>query len=78
MRRDSIFYALFNGSPSLLLDLLEEVPDSADRYRFESVVVKEPTFTIAEQRSGASDLPERVGGDRDLAFGCGGDGADNS
>ncbi len=46
MRRDSIFYSLFNGSPSLLFDLLAEVPDSADRYRFESVAVKEPTFTI--------------------------------
>jgi predicted transposase YdaD len=42
MRRDSIFYSLFNGSPSLLFDLLAEVPDSADRYRFESVAVKEP------------------------------------
>jgi predicted transposase/invertase (TIGR01784 family) len=37
---------VFNGSPSLLFDLLAEVPDSADRYRFESVAVKEPTFTI--------------------------------
>jgi predicted transposase/invertase (TIGR01784 family) len=46
MRRDSIFYSLFNGSPSLLFDLLAEVPDSADRYRFESVAVKEPTFII--------------------------------
>jgi predicted transposase/invertase (TIGR01784 family) len=46
MRRDSIFYSLFNGSPSLLFDLLTEVPDSADRYRFESVAVKEPTFII--------------------------------
>jgi predicted transposase/invertase (TIGR01784 family) len=46
MRRDSIFYSLFNGSPSLLFDLLAEVPDSADRYRFESVAVKETTFII--------------------------------
>jgi predicted transposase YdaD len=46
MRRDSIFYALFKQSPSLLFELLDEVPATAIRYRFESVAVKEPTFTI--------------------------------
>lgn len=46
MRRDSIFYALFQRSPSLLFELLETVPDTAAGYRFESVAVKEPTFTI--------------------------------
>jgi predicted transposase/invertase (TIGR01784 family) len=46
MRRDSIFYSLFKQSPSLLFELLEEVPDTATRYRFESVAVKEPTFMI--------------------------------
>jgi predicted transposase YdaD len=46
MRRDSIFYALFKQSPSLLFELLDEVPATASRYRFESVAVKEPTFTI--------------------------------
>jgi predicted transposase/invertase (TIGR01784 family) len=46
MRRDSIFYSLFKQSPSLLFELLDEVPDTATQYRFESVAVKEPTFTI--------------------------------
>jgi predicted transposase/invertase (TIGR01784 family) len=46
MRRDSIFYALFQRSPSLLFELLDITPDSADRYRFESVAVKEPKFEI--------------------------------
>jgi predicted transposase/invertase (TIGR01784 family) len=46
MRRDSIFYALFKRSPSLLFELLSEVPDTAAQYRFESVAVKEPTFMI--------------------------------
>jgi predicted transposase/invertase (TIGR01784 family) len=46
MKRDSIFYSLFKQSPSLLFELLDEVPDMAMRYRFESVAVKEPTFTI--------------------------------
>jgi predicted transposase/invertase (TIGR01784 family) len=46
MRRDSIFYALFQRSPSLLFELLDVVPDSAARYRFESVAVKEPKFEI--------------------------------
>jgi predicted transposase/invertase (TIGR01784 family) len=46
MRRDSIFYALFKQSPSLLFELLAEAPDKATDYRFESVAVKEPTFII--------------------------------
>jgi predicted transposase/invertase (TIGR01784 family) len=46
MRRDSIFHALFQRSPSLLFELLETAPDSAVGYRFESVAVKEPTFII--------------------------------
>jgi predicted transposase/invertase (TIGR01784 family) len=46
MRRDAIFYKLFQQSPSLLFDLLETVPVSAAGYRFESVTVKEPTFSI--------------------------------
>jgi predicted transposase/invertase (TIGR01784 family) len=46
MRRDSIFYALFQRNPSLLFELLENAPDSATQYRFESVAVKEPKFEI--------------------------------
>jgi predicted transposase/invertase (TIGR01784 family) len=46
MRRDSIFYALFQRSPNLLFELLDIAPDSAERYRFESVAVKEPKFEI--------------------------------
>jgi predicted transposase YdaD len=46
MRRDSIFYALFQRSPNLLSELLDVAPDSASQYRFESVAVKEPKFEI--------------------------------
>ena len=46
MRRDSIFYALFQRSPSLLFELLETAPTNAHKYRFESVAVKEPKFEI--------------------------------
>lgn len=46
MRRDSIFYQLFDRSPTLLFDLLSEPPENAENYRFESVAVKEPTFEI--------------------------------
>jgi predicted transposase/invertase (TIGR01784 family) len=46
MRRDSIFYALFQQSPSLLFELLETPPESSQQYRFESVAVKEPRFEI--------------------------------
>ena len=46
MRRDSIFYKLFQQSPGLLFELLEGKPDNAQDYRFDSVTVKEPTFEI--------------------------------
>jgi predicted transposase/invertase (TIGR01784 family) len=59
MRRDAIFYKLFQQSPSLLFELLNIVPETASSYRFESVAVKEPTFIIdgvflppSEQRPG--------------------------
>jgi predicted transposase/invertase (TIGR01784 family) len=45
MRRDSIFYKLFQ-SPSLLFELLTNRPTNADAYRFDSVAVKEPKFEI--------------------------------
>lgn len=46
MRRDSIFYKLFQQSPSLLFELLTNPPENADEYIFDSVAVKEPKFEI--------------------------------
>jgi predicted transposase/invertase (TIGR01784 family) len=46
MRRDSIFYKLFQQFPPLLFQLLPTSPENADRYRFDSVGVKEPKFEI--------------------------------
>ncbi|HEY9649002.1 MAG TPA: DUF2887 domain-containing protein, partial [Chroococcidiopsis sp.] len=46
MKRDSIFYRLFQQSPSLLFELLETPPANAADYRFDSVAVKEPKFEI--------------------------------
>ncbi|MBX9253661.1 Rpn family recombination-promoting nuclease/putative transposase [Desmonostoc muscorum CCALA 125] len=46
MRRDSIFYKLFQQSPTLLFELLTERPINADSYRFDSVAIKEPKFEI--------------------------------
>jgi predicted transposase/invertase (TIGR01784 family) len=46
MRRDSLFYRLFQQSPTLLFDLLENAPHDANSYRFESIAVKEPKFEI--------------------------------
>jgi predicted transposase/invertase (TIGR01784 family) len=46
MRRDTIFYTLFQRSPALLFELLEDPPSNAADYRFESVAVKEPKFEI--------------------------------
>ncbi|HIK15805.1 MAG TPA: Rpn family recombination-promoting nuclease/putative transposase [Leptolyngbyaceae cyanobacterium M33_DOE_097] len=46
MRRDSIFFRLFQQSPQLLFDLLPTAPANAAAYRFDSVAVKEPRFEI--------------------------------
>ena len=46
MRRDSIFYKIFQQMPQCLFDLLSEVPENAGDYRFDSVAVKEPKFEI--------------------------------
>ncbi len=46
MRRDSIFYQLFQQFPSCLFDLLESPPPNASEYRFESITVKETAFQI--------------------------------
>jgi predicted transposase/invertase (TIGR01784 family) len=46
MRRDSIFYKLFQQSPTLLFELLTNPPINAEEYKFDSVAVKEPKFEI--------------------------------
>jgi predicted transposase/invertase (TIGR01784 family) len=46
MRRDSIFFRLFQQFPMLLFELLDDPPENADRYRFDSVAVKETKFEI--------------------------------
>ncbi len=46
MRRDSIFYKLFQQAPTLLFELLPEAPANAEGYRFDSVAIKEPRFEI--------------------------------
>lgn len=46
VKRDSIFYKLFRQSPTALFELVPELPENANRYRFDSVAVKEPRFEI--------------------------------
>ena len=46
MKRDTIFYRIFQQSPTLLLDLLSTPPPNAEGYRFESIEVKETSFRI--------------------------------
>lgn len=46
MRRDSIFYKLFQQYPGLLFELLTNPPENASEYKFDSVAVKEPKFEI--------------------------------
>jgi predicted transposase/invertase (TIGR01784 family) len=46
MRRDSIFFRLFQQFPMLLFELLDDPPQDADLYQFDSVAVKETKFEI--------------------------------
>ncbi|BAS58590.1 hypothetical protein NIES2135_19020 [Leptolyngbya boryana NIES-2135] len=46
MRRDPIFYQMFQRSPQLLFDLIGDRPHNAASYQFDSVAVKEPKFEI--------------------------------
>lgn len=46
MRRDPLFYKLFQQSPQLLFELIGSRPRNAANYRFDSVAVKEPKFEI--------------------------------
>ena len=46
MRRDTIFYQIFQQSPALLFDLIDRQPDNADRYTFEAIEVKETSFRM--------------------------------
>jgi predicted transposase/invertase (TIGR01784 family) len=46
MRRDTIFYQLFQQSPTLLFELLPQPPARAAQYSFEAVEVKETAFRM--------------------------------
>jgi predicted transposase/invertase (TIGR01784 family) len=46
MRRDTIFYQLFQQSPTLLFDLIPQPPENADEYTFDAIEVKETAFRL--------------------------------
>ena len=46
MKRDSLFYRMFQQAPTLLFDLLQSYPVGASGYRFDSVEVKQTSFRI--------------------------------
>jgi predicted transposase YdaD len=46
VKRDSIYYQIFKRHPGLIFELINQSPQQADKYRFESVEVKETTFRI--------------------------------
>jgi predicted transposase YdaD len=46
MRRDTIFFQLFQQSPTLLFELLSQPPDRSSEYTFDSIEVKETSFRI--------------------------------
>ncbi len=57
MRRDTIFYQLFQQSPTLLFELLPQPPKNAARYTFEAIEVKETAFRM----DGVFVPPDRSG-----------------
>ncbi|WP_310418309.1 Rpn family recombination-promoting nuclease/putative transposase [Chamaesiphon sp. OTE_8_metabat_110] len=57
MRRDTIFYQLFQQSPTLLFELLPQPPARANEYVFEAVEVKETAFRM----DGVFVPPDRSG-----------------
>jgi predicted transposase/invertase (TIGR01784 family) len=46
MRRDTLFYRIFQQNPTLLFDLLPTPPPNRQGYTFESIEVKETSFRI--------------------------------
>jgi predicted transposase/invertase (TIGR01784 family) len=46
VRTDAIFYQLFKRFPSFLFSLIDQIPEQAKEYRFESVEIKETAFRI--------------------------------
>jgi predicted transposase/invertase (TIGR01784 family) len=57
MRRDTIFYQLFQQSPTLLFELLPQPPARANEYVFEAIEVKETAFRM----DGVFVPPDRSG-----------------
>ena len=57
MRRDTIFYQLFQQLPTLLFDLIPQPPENANRYTFDAVEVKETGFRL----DGVFVPPDRSG-----------------
>lgn len=46
MRRDAIFYQIFQRYPDLIFEIAPGIPIEQRGYRFDSVEIKEPTFRI--------------------------------
>ena len=46
MRRDTIFYQIFQQLPTLLFELIAEPPETADQYTFDAIEVKETSFRM--------------------------------
>jgi predicted transposase/invertase (TIGR01784 family) len=57
MRRDTIFYQLFQQSPTLLFELFPQPPANAAQYTFEAVEAKETGFRM----DGVFLPPDRAG-----------------
>jgi predicted transposase/invertase (TIGR01784 family) len=60
MKRDNIFYKIFQQNPSLLFNFVDNKPSEADRYRFSSTNVKEIEFRMDGVFLPPDDAPTKV------------------
>ena len=58
MKTDSLFYRLFQTLPQLLFDLIEQPPDHAIHYHFESVELKQTAFRMDGVLQPPADQPD--------------------
>ncbi len=59
MRRDAIFFQLFQRYPAIFFLLIDQQPEAAQRYRFTSVEIKEPSFRIDGVLLPPEDISDR-------------------
>ncbi len=60
MKTDSIFYQLFQASPSIFFELIGHLPAEGNDYEFRSVEIKQTAFRIDGVFLPISDVPSQT------------------